>query len=304
MKLIVALYGITSLLFAEDRIDLLSLEQKTQEEALPVMPSEELAKQEIESFFQTVTTQDIVDPALNPPPVVIKEAAPSPVLVADVDMEQLEAEVNGPEPKMPGVVIDLNQVFSGSPVIYSVLFLLSIASLGIGLYTWINLRTPQLSPKQEVGQLREKLSQEQYDEALALCKEKSSLLLQMVATGIATRSHGKTTMLDMMHAEGKRVSSTFWQKLALLNDIAIIAPMLGLLGTVLGMFYAFYDLNRSMESISALFDGLGISVGTTVCGLVVAIIALIFYSLTKYRLVKQLAYVENEAQSLANLIHK
>jgi biopolymer transport protein ExbB len=82
----------------------------------------------------------------------------------------------------------------------------------------------------------------------------------------------------------------------------VIAPMIGLLGTVLGMFYAFYDLNRSMESISALFDGLGVSVGTTVGGLIVAILALMFHAITKYRLTRQLAVIETEAHSLANLI--
>ena len=79
--------------------------------------------------------------------------------------------------------------------------------------------------------------------------------------------------------------------------------MLGLLGTVLGLFYAFYDLNRSMESISALFDGLGISVGTTVAGLLVAIAAMMFHSMTKYRLIRQLNQVENEAAALVTLIH-
>ncbi len=78
--------------------------------------------------------------------------------------------------------------------------------------------------------------------------------------------------------------------------------MLGLLGTVLGMFYAFYDINRSIESISTLFDGLGVSVGTTVAGLSVAILALILHSTAKYRLVRTLAHIENEAQSLATLI--
>ena len=78
--------------------------------------------------------------------------------------------------------------------------------------------------------------------------------------------------------------------------------MLGLLGTVLGMFYAFYDINRSIESITTLFDGLGVSVGTTVAGLVVAILALILHSITKYRLVKVLAHVENEAQAIATII--
>ena len=109
-------------------------------------------------------------------------------------------------------------------------------------------------------------------------------------------------MLELMKAEGKRASHKLWQRISLLNDVAIIAPMLGLLGTVLGMFYAFYDLNRSMESISALFDGLGISVGTTVGGLIVALIALFFHAMSKHRLMKQLILIESEANTMAHLI--
>jgi biopolymer transport protein ExbB len=109
-------------------------------------------------------------------------------------------------------------------------------------------------------------------------------------------------MTETMRAEGKRSTVKFWQKLALLNDIAIIAPMLGLLGTVLGMFYAFYDVNRSLTSISALFDGLGISVGTTLAGLMVALLALMLHSFARYRLVKRLATIENEVHQFATLI--
>jgi biopolymer transport protein ExbB len=121
-------------------------------------------------------------------------------------------------------------------------------------------------------------------------------------SGISSRKFGPQVMVDAMKAEGKRATVSFWQRISLLNDIAIIAPMLGLLGTVLGMFYAFYDLNRSTESVSTLFDGLGISVGTTVAGLIVAIIALILQSVGKYRLVKVLARVENDAHSMAAMI--
>jgi biopolymer transport protein ExbB len=109
-------------------------------------------------------------------------------------------------------------------------------------------------------------------------------------------------MIEAMRAEGKRATISFWQRIGILNDIAIIAPMIGLLGTVLGMFYAFYDINRSIESISTLFDGLGVSVGTTVAGLVVAILALILHSTAKYQLIRALATVENEAQSIATQI--
>jgi len=109
-------------------------------------------------------------------------------------------------------------------------------------------------------------------------------------------------MMDAMKTEGKRAATPFWQRLSLLNDIAIVAPMLGLLGTVIGMFYAFYDVNRSVESINALFDGLGIAVGTTVVGLIVAILAMIFATTLKYRLVKTLSLVENEALGVSALI--
>jgi biopolymer transport protein ExbB len=109
-------------------------------------------------------------------------------------------------------------------------------------------------------------------------------------------------MIDAMKSEGKRASATLWQRLSLLNDVVIIAPMLGLLGTVIGMFYAFYDVNRSIESINALFDGLGIAVGTTVVGLIVAILSMVFYTMLKYQLVKTISHVENEALVLLPLI--
>lgn len=134
-----------------------------------------------------------------------------------------------------------------------------------------------------------------------MCETKT-FLLQNACLGNLARRHGLNVMIDTMKSEGKRSTVTFWQRINILNEIAIIAPMLGLLGTVLGMFYAFYDLNRSVESVSLLFDGLGISVGTTVAGLVVAILAMILYSIAKYRLVRILANVENEAQTFATLI--
>jgi biopolymer transport protein ExbB len=204
--------------------------------------------------------------------------------------------------KSDGVVIDLGQVFSGSPTIYTVLFGLSVASVAIWAYALASLRTAELVPADPLKELREKLAGKQYDEALAVCEKNPTILFHMISTGILSRKQGQSNMLDLMKSEGRRASNKLWQKIALLNDIAVIAPMLGLLGTVLGMFYAFYDLNRSMESISALFDGLGISVGTTVGGLIVAILALIFHSVTKYRLTRQLILVENEAHSLARLI--
>ncbi len=216
-------------------------------------------------------------------------------------IEKEEQEV-AEEVKSTGIIIDLGQVFAGSPTIYMVLFTLSVASIGIWAYALLSLRTKELLPEEPLKDLRINLAAKNYKEALSLCEKNPTILFQMLSAGIQSRSQGQSSMLELMKSEGRRSSTKLWQKTSLLNDIAVIAPMIGLLGTVLGMFYAFYDLNRSMESISALFDGLGVSVGTTVGGLIVAILALAFHATTKYRLTRQLAVIESEAHSLANLI--
>lgn len=356
MKKLIILSALVTLLSAEepvnDSLDLLSLAKKTEEQIPALVESEELANNEIESFFEfdegpaefvlispaeEVSQENLELPAAKElPDLTPKESitvknehieikAEAPILVeksldipqleipslnkeiagtpmTEKELAELEAEVNGIDQKTPGIMIDLGQVFSGSPTIYTILLVLSVGSFCIWLYSLLNLRTKELLPRESLKNLREKLMNREYNNALALCQQNKTILFQMLASGIAARLHGQNVMLDTMKSEGKRASASLWQKIALLNDVAIIAPMLGLLGTVLGMFYAFYDLNRSMESISALFDGLGISVGTTLCGLIVAILAMIFHSMTKYRLVRQLTLVENEAVYLANLI--
>lgn len=199
-------------------------------------------------------------------------------------------------------LIDLKKVFSASPLIYAALFFMSVAALGLLVYSLATVRAKDVMPPKFRDEIRNLLQSSELESASALCKKNRNLLASLVHTGLTTRKMGPQVMIDAMKAEGKRASTPFWQRLALLSDIAVVAPMLGLLGTVVGMFYAFYDVNRSIESINALFDGLGVAVGTTVFGLVVAIMAMLFGTMLKYRLVRLLSQVENEAVALSALL--
>jgi biopolymer transport protein ExbB len=262
---------------------------------LPVLetPNEEFSAQE-----KTLTLEFA-------PATVFETALPEEKLSQDspaVLNIQGTALIGEPSLVNQSIVIDLNQAFAGSPIIYTLLLAMSVIAVSIWLYSLMSLRISARLSGSLLRNVQNKLNSNQFDEALSICSEHNNLFCKMVASGIQSRRHGLPMMVEAMKSEGKRTSIAFWQKLGLLNDIAIIAPMIGLLGTVLGMFYAFYDINRSIESISTLFDGLGISVGTTVAGLIVAILALILHSTAKYRLVRALAQVENEAQSVATLI--
>ncbi len=199
-------------------------------------------------------------------------------------------------------LLDLKKVFSSAPLIYSLLSLMSVASMSIWLYSLATFRAKDIMPEEFRNELKTMLLAEQYEKAKEFCAEHGNILANLIGVGLETRRLGPQVMMDAMKSEGKRSSAAFWQRLSLLNDIVIVAPMLGLLGTVIGMFYAFYDVNRSIESINALFDGLGIAVGTTVVGLIVAILSMIFHTTLKYRVVGSLSLVESEAMSLSALI--
>ena len=195
--------------------------------------------------------------------------------------------------------IDLRQVFKAAPFIYTLLFFLSASAVMIYLYAFLSSRLKQLMPHYDQDILGKAISNHNYSLALELCKTKPTVFNQMISAGLQNKTFGHQAMVEAMKSVGKRQTCSLWQKVSLLNDIAIISPMLGLLGTVSGMFYAFYNLNRSLESIHALFDGLGISVGTTLAGLIVAILAMILCTLLKHRLTKSLTVVESEALSHA-----
>lgn len=289
----------------EEPVELLGFDEVFEEEMLFAdedffeedFPMEEEAISEIASAPAAVVEVDespseMVSLPLQADTIISEELALAP-------LDKVNAAIRE---SSPAFEINLRQVFAGSPIIYSILFFLSVLSVCVWLYSMLTVRSIEFLPKKLIQDLRTKLVSNQFNEALDLCVKERHFFCKMLASGILARKHGLNMMVDTMKSEGKRSTIAFWQRIGILNEIAIIAPLLGLLGTVMGMFYAFYDLNRSVESVSLLFDGLGISVGTTVAGLIVAILAMILHSVAKYRLVKILANVENEAQTFASLI--
>lgn len=198
--------------------------------------------------------------------------------------------------------LDLKMIFNGSPLIYIALLVLSFLSFAIWLYTLLTVKLSKIMPEEATKQLKNQLLEKKYDAAFVSCQSHPFALSSIVASGISARKYGYQVMREAMQAEGKRCGVTLWQRIAILNDIATVAPMLGLLGTVVGLFLAFYDVNKTPDTLISIFDGLGIAVGTTVAGLFVAILAMIFYTMLKFRMIKLLNRLENEVHNISHLI--
>ncbi len=271
--------------------NLLTIEEESAAEA----SSLSFEKLETPDFIESLQEESPSDEAVD----LLKDA--QPVLISQVE-EGLGAESSAVAAHSNEIQISFKQVFSGSPLIYSLLFGMSLASITICLYSIFRIKSQNKLFPTSAQEIRAKLLNNDFSAVSAFCQTHPNLLNKIVSGGLAGRKYGLQAILEGMKTEGKRATISAWQQIGILQDIAIIAPMLGLLGTVIGLFYAFYDLNRSFDSINNLLDGLGISVGTTVAGIGVAILAMLLHSAVKFKLVRVLAKVEVEAASLAHLM--
>lgn len=198
--------------------------------------------------------------------------------------------------------LDLAKVFNSCPIIYTLLILLSIGATSIWIYSLLSLRINEIMPDHFKEELKLKLQERNYDSAFEICQNKRTLASEIMASGLSARQFGPQIVLETIQSEGRRASNYLWQRINLLNDIAVLAPMLGLLGTVIGLFFGLYNTSATSENIYSIFDGLGIAIGTTVLGLIVAILAMVLQTSLKYRVVHVLNLVENESLALANFI--
>lgn len=218
--------------------------------------------------------------------------------------DPIAEETLTPPPPPHKVTIDLRQVFKGSPYIYTVLLFLSMTTIFMWLYTILRWRVLAGYSDDLKKRLSELLINDKVSEAVLLCKNKRDILSRMVLASLSSSRTSRKEIEEIMGHVVKQASSATWQRIGILNDIAIISPMLGLMGTVVGMFYAFYDINRSMDSLTKLFDGLGISVATTIAGLCVALLSLLLHTYLKHRLIRRLHVIEQEAEYMLPLLIK
>lgn len=110
---------------------------------------------------------------------------------------------------------------------------------------------------------------------------------------------------EVAEAEGSRQAGILTQRISYLSDIGAIAPMIGLLGTVIGMIKSFMEIGQgNFEGVKQMELGGGIAEAliTTASGLVIGITALIFYSVFRGRVQKYISELEAASTHLMALL--
>ncbi len=168
-------------------------------------------------------------------------------------------------------------ILSGGIIIWPII-LLSIISLAIVLEKTWNLARDIIIPKNLTENLISLISEGSLSEKKIKKMSNDSVLGSIFARLIREKNKDKTSLRLKAEEVGRFEVNRLEQYLSLLGTIATVSPILGLLGTVMGMINIFSNLLESnLGSVSPLAGGIAEALVTTAAGLIVAIPTLIFY---------------------------
>ena len=111
---------------------------------------------------------------------------------------------------------------------------------------------------------------------------------------------------EVAQTEGSRQASILTSRITYLSEIGAIAPMVGLLGTVIGMIKAFIEISQGeVQGVRqmGLAQGVSEALIATACGLAISILAFAFYSVFRGRVQKYIAELEAAATHLVAMLH-
>ena len=133
---------------------------------------------------------------------------------------------------------------------------------------------------------------------------KDSPLGKVLAAGLVNRKHDREVMKESIEEVGHHVAHDLERFLNTLGTIASISPLLGLLGTVVGMIKVFAVITaQGVGDPGVLAEGISEALITTAVGLTVAIPSLMFYRYFRGRVDELVVTMEQEALKMVEVMH-
>ena len=184
------------------------------------------------------------------------------------------------------------------------IILCSILAFTIVIERLLTLRERKISPPNLAEQIiklhrRNRITPEAIDKLY-----RNSPLGRILASGLRNMRGPRDVMKESIEEEGRQVVQELERFLNTLGTIASITPLLGLLGTVIGMIKVFAVITSlGVGDPKILADGISEALLTTAAGLSVAIPALMFYRYLRGRVDELLLKMEAQAVYLVEVIH-
>lgn len=204
--------------------------------------------------------------------------------------------------------MDLAYFFEkGGPLMWAIL-----AAAVVGLFVFLerlySLQRSRVLPRAFVEQIRAQLAEGRTSGALELCTRNDSSIARIMAASLRTYADGKgrAEVKEAVEEVGGREVAHLDRNVEVIATMSSISPLLGLLGTVVGMIQVFqrfvdaYQEGRATPDVFA--DGIWTALITTAYGLMVAIPLLVLYKIVQGRNDRLVVEMEEEAMGIVDLL--
>ena len=185
------------------------------------------------------------------------------------------------------------------------IILCAIIAMGIILERFWTLQQKRVIPEDLTSRVWGWVKKDQLDQKKIQSLHQGSALGQILAAGLINRDQERAVMKDSIEDTGRHVVHELERYLETLGTVAAVSPLLGLLGTVIGMVEVFTQItSQGVGDPAALAGGIAQALITTAAGLTVAIPALIGYRYYRNRVDMLVVNMEKEAIKLVEALHR
>jgi len=197
----------------------------------------------------------------------------------------------------------LELIKAGGLIMWPIL-LCSVISLAIVAERFWSLQSKRVTPKNLVAQVWQWDKVGHLDAKRIKDLRMASPLGRILAAGLVNRRHDREVMKESIEEVGRHVAHELERFLNTLGTIASITPLLGLLGTVIGMIKVFAVITaQGVGDPAVLAEGISEALITTAAGLTVAIPSLMFYRYFRGRVDELIVSMEQEALKMVEVMH-
>ena len=180
----------------------------------------------------------------------------------------------------------------------------SVLGLAIIIERFLSLRTQRVLPTRLPGQVLELVRQQNQEPEALVRLAGSSPLGRVLAEVLVNRDEAAPIRLAAVEDVGKDVAHQLNRYLPALATIAVVAPLMGLFGTVVGMIEIFGSYTPAGGAPAPLARGISIALYNTAFGIIIAIPALVFHRFFRSRVDHFLHRMEREAGALSRLVDR
>lgn len=195
------------------------------------------------------------------------------------------------------------ELFKAGGLLMWPILICSVISLAIIFERFWSLQEKRITPKHLVTQVWQWAKVGHLNNQRIRDLRVASPLGRILAAGLVNRSHEREVMKESIEEVGRHVAHTLERFLNTLGTIASISPLLGLLGTVIGMIKVFAVITtHGVGDASILAEGISEALLTTAAGLSVAIPTLMFHRYFRGKVDELVMTMEQEALKMVEVM--